>query len=129
MPTPRSWRDQSDFYFALRKTIIVLKWRTSCVERHAVRSDRLLIGVLPSSIRSHEQNNCYCKAPRVARHTFLRSNYAPHCTETVIVQVYDLTVALRNNYIPLTQLLLRKLTRPFLREGGRGWRARLVPCS
>ena len=58
-------------------------------------------------------------------HTFLRSNYAPHCTETVIAQVYDLTVALRNNYIPLTQLLLRKLTRPFLLEGG-GWRARLA---
>ena len=55
-------------------------------------------------------------------HTFLRSNYAPHCTETVIAQVYDLTVALRNNYIPLTQLLLRKLTRPFLREGGAGVR-------
>ena len=55
-------------------------------------------------------------------HTFLRSNYVPHCTETVIAQVYDLTVALRNNYIPLTQLLLRKLTRPFLLEGGAGVR-------
>ena len=30
-------------------------------------------------------------------------------------------VALCNNYIPLTQLLLRKLTRSFLREGGAGW--------
>ena len=39
-----------------------------------------------------------------------------------IAQQYDRTVALRNNYIPLTQLLLRKLTRPFLREGGAGVR-------
>ena len=62
-------------------------------------------------------------------HTFLRSNYAPHCNETVIAQVYDLTVALRNNYIPLTQLLLRKLTRPFLREGGAGVRDYPPPGS
>ena len=57
-------------------------------------------------------------------------SHAPHVLEVKlrttlhrnIVQVYDRTVALCNNYIPLTQLLLRKLTRPFLREGGAGVR-------
>ena len=55
---------------------------------------------------------------------------APHVLEVKlratlyqnIVQVYDRTVVLCNNYIPLTPLLLRKLTRPFLREGGAGVR-------
>ena len=52
-------------------------------------------------------------------HTFLRSNYAPHCTKAL--HKCKTIVALCNNYIPLTQLLLRKLTRSFLREGGAGW--------